>query len=862
MADYLGPIKPKKSSTTGEVPSAADLEVAELAVNTADGKIWTKHSDGSVKELGKAQTVNGQTGDVNLGIDDLSDVDSSSTAPTQGQALVWNDSDQHWEPGTITGFSGSYNDLTDKPSSRIQDQADFQLTQTANEIVFPNRVNNYLAIATENDWSADVWGGSGGGFVVSWLAAAGGGGDLATQAELIGVGDTVTLTWPDASVSTETVAALYPLGNRKGFVINNPNTSNWSGHPTGSALRIASSSLTAGAEVPLADDDILQWDNAEQKFKPAQLASVASTGSYNDLTDKPAQGSSRIQDSTDFQLNSASVTVYDFPSYSGSPAGIEGSWGVSGTRTYFRDTDANGLDFQAALLALPETGSWWWSYDNSTWNSDTYTARGDFDGTRCFLVDTNGPGASRLYVAFQDPTHPPSVPLTDDDYIKWSSNKFRPARLSTVANSGSYNDLVDRPSIPGSLGDLSDVSTAAPTGGQVLSWDQTSSQWLPASVTSSGVSTGTIVNSVNTMSGDVVLATSDIENDSGYITSSQAPVQPDDIPSRISELDFEGLLSDGQLLQFDETIRKWRAVSMFNVRRRAVISDGDLTDSPMVGPVDAYADSAAMLADGWNEISGFAGQDDRAVAFSFPNDEDSVLDGALFVHGHSPTYDHSSARWFLNTNGGIGWDVSGTTTAARSGSYRTDSNNIDCYVCLDSSDLRGKLAGWKTLQVDGENIGIVFRIEFFDPYNNTAQWWCSEVEFHSTSAVKIRYGRSNAPGLIPSTPATGSTRAGLASNGSNPIGIVLNGFPSLSSTGEYSVSYTLADLGESLLGIRLVDMADVAVASPSNGDVISWNASSERWIFDSTTYMSRSSLKQLVAASTDFADFKTRIAAL
>lgn len=51
MTDLTARIKPKKSSTAGEVPQAADLEVAEIAVNTADGKLFVKHTDNSIKEV-------------------------------------------------------------------------------------------------------------------------------------------------------------------------------------------------------------------------------------------------------------------------------------------------------------------------------------------------------------------------------------------------------------------------------------------------------------------------------------------------------------------------------------------------------------------------------------------------------------------------------------------------------------------------------------------------------------------------------------------------------------------------------------------------------------------------------------------
>lgn len=88
MADLTARIKPKKSSTTGEVPSAGDLEVAELAVNTADGKLFVKHTDNSIKE------ISGGGGATSLS--DLSDValyPPTGTWPTdnaENSAGGWN----------------------------------------------------------------------------------------------------------------------------------------------------------------------------------------------------------------------------------------------------------------------------------------------------------------------------------------------------------------------------------------------------------------------------------------------------------------------------------------------------------------------------------------------------------------------------------------------------------------------------------------------------------------------------------------------------------------------------------------------------------------------------------------------------
>jgi hypothetical protein len=42
----------KRSSTTGATPSSGSLSAGELAINTADGKLFTKKDDGTVVEIG------------------------------------------------------------------------------------------------------------------------------------------------------------------------------------------------------------------------------------------------------------------------------------------------------------------------------------------------------------------------------------------------------------------------------------------------------------------------------------------------------------------------------------------------------------------------------------------------------------------------------------------------------------------------------------------------------------------------------------------------------------------------------------------------------------------------------------------
>ena len=47
----------KKSTVIGKVPLPADLDIGELAVNTADKRLYTKHSNNAVVQIGTTITV-------------------------------------------------------------------------------------------------------------------------------------------------------------------------------------------------------------------------------------------------------------------------------------------------------------------------------------------------------------------------------------------------------------------------------------------------------------------------------------------------------------------------------------------------------------------------------------------------------------------------------------------------------------------------------------------------------------------------------------------------------------------------------------------------------------------------------------
>lgn len=57
----------KRSSTAAATPSAGSLTVGELAINTADGKVFTKKDNGTVVEIGGGGSVSdGDKGDITV----------------------------------------------------------------------------------------------------------------------------------------------------------------------------------------------------------------------------------------------------------------------------------------------------------------------------------------------------------------------------------------------------------------------------------------------------------------------------------------------------------------------------------------------------------------------------------------------------------------------------------------------------------------------------------------------------------------------------------------------------------------------------------------------------------------------------
>lgn len=109
-----------------------EIVYGELVIGRESGaaKLYTVDSDGNIAVVGGGAES----------IDDLSDVDTSTTPPTDGQALVWDNANSVWEPGTISGGGGG--------NTYIANYGDIYWSSVADQISFDGLTN-----ASQNSWT-------------------------------------------------------------------------------------------------------------------------------------------------------------------------------------------------------------------------------------------------------------------------------------------------------------------------------------------------------------------------------------------------------------------------------------------------------------------------------------------------------------------------------------------------------------------------------------------------------------------------------------------------------------------------------------------------------------------------------------
>lgn len=114
------PVRIARGNLTALQAGLADLLIGEIAWAKDTEEIYVIDDDGlGGKILSRATAEIDLT---NQSIDELQDVDTSTTAPTNGEALIWNSTTSVWEPGPS---------LPDLASSSIDELSDVDTTTVA-----------------------------------------------------------------------------------------------------------------------------------------------------------------------------------------------------------------------------------------------------------------------------------------------------------------------------------------------------------------------------------------------------------------------------------------------------------------------------------------------------------------------------------------------------------------------------------------------------------------------------------------------------------------------------------------------------------------------------------------------------------
>jgi len=386
MAELSARIIAKASATAAEEPQASDLEVAELAVNTADGKLFTKHTDGSVVTISGGGTasavdsVNGETGVVSLGIQDMDDFQFALGTPPSNRFNSYSlalSVDGEWaQDGT-----GLYSRKVDSDSNSIETQANYG--------------------------GNDIWYSQDG---VNWTAASGTFTDFTTHAR-----------WSIGNPGLNTGGSLY-------LTFTDPST----------------------VPAPIVDGEILQWVDADQKFKPTPLHVDISVEDLSNVS------------------NNVKGNLYDdkiVPQASSSADG-PGQYDARGTGILLlSDINADGVNINAY---------------HSTWTLGD--AISFYDGTDGSLIYST--------TISNAPTHSGGVIYFNlTNYDGWAAVQ---ATTSLVVQ----NDT--RPT--------TDTGYGA-RDGQALTWVDANNQWEPADVAGGGA-----VDSVNDQTGVVSLGVQDMDD--------------------------------------------------------------------------------------------------------------------------------------------------------------------------------------------------------------------------------------------------------------------------------------------------------------------------------------------------------------
>lgn len=480
----------------------------DLQINTANGANQLLRLDAS----GRLPAIDGSllTGIASGGGDStLQSRDVSAAAPTNGQALLWNDVSQQWEPATITagGAGGEIN-----TASSAGGEAIYQ-NKVGSNLVFKGLTNtsDISLTGNANDIQIGINTSNGAGQILrldSFGRLPALDGSLLTGIAASASGDAVSLQTRDISSTAPTDGQVLTWNN---------SVSEWEPQTLAAASSDATTlqTRTISTTAP-ADGQALVWNNATTQWEPQTIVSGGGSGENNTISSaggvslfKQKSGVDLIlkglQGSTDFAISGSTNTV-DLQintsnganqllrlDASGRLPAIDGSLltGIAGG-----SSDATAIQSRTVSAVAPANGqALLWNSTSSQWEPTTIVT-GGAGGEANTASSAGGEGLFQAKVGtnlvFKGLTGGADITLTGN-----TNDVQIDVTTTNTANQLLRLDAFGRlPAVDGSqlTGIITSdntiqsraVASTAPTDGQALVWNNTASQWEPQTISAGG----------------------------------------------------------------------------------------------------------------------------------------------------------------------------------------------------------------------------------------------------------------------------------------------------------------------------------------------------------------------------------------
>ena len=411
-------------------------------------------------------------------LDDLDDVDTTTTAPTDKQVLAWDESQLRWMPRTDPAAPvQSVQDKIGDVRLTVQEMDDYDLRKYTPPMQRWDEFVSFNCNATPTYPGLGQFSGPTtcyGNGVLRFGPLDADGNEFGPDA------------WPSQMEAGETVYVLtdlaadwvpYELDDKPTWSASRgwnldflSGTLDFAAVGTGFTwIQVSPAPGAAYVDIPMEVGDILVWDDDPahgRAFRPKEL-------SYNDLADAPAIPSTFVESINNldgvvtFGMNDLNDVVSDYTPdnraewtqlASGTPTNrapkSPGQWGYfeggeNNRQLRLNYVDGVGAGWGDVMQNMPDSGTLYVSQDDVTFLALPYRAKSHntTDGYWSFFVDPYVPPKvdGSLFVSLQPPESPNFQPFAQGSHLEFTGALWQPVQLATVAKSGSYNDLDDAP---------------------------------------------------------------------------------------------------------------------------------------------------------------------------------------------------------------------------------------------------------------------------------------------------------------------------------------------------------------------------------------------------------------------------------